>query len=147
MNNAKKKALESKLDGRQIRAALMLVERDFTVDEEGRQSLEAIAEEVGVTRLTLYNWRTQKAAFIEYVNLLADDFLSSHRPLVYRQLMKTINGAQPSVKGIDLYFKRFGLITERQIVETKDTGSSRTNEDIAAEIAEMGELLADGNDE
>ncbi|NHN31141.1 phBC6A51 family helix-turn-helix protein [Paenibacillus agricola] len=144
--NAKKKALEAKLDGRQIRAALLCVQREFVPEEDGRKSYEEIAAEIGVTRQSLYEWRTQKAPFIEYVNLLADDFLSAERAFVYRQLMKTISGAQPSIKGIDLFFKRHGLITERQIVETKEAGSSGSNADIANELAEIDELLADDSE-
>ncbi|MNT66633.1 hypothetical protein D3C71_2133280 [compost metagenome] len=61
--------------------------------------------------------------------------------------MKTISGAQPSVKGIDLYFKRHGLITQQVAVETKDAGASRTNEELAQELSELDELLADTDSE
>lgn len=140
---ARKKALESKLDGRQKKAALLCVQREFAPEDE-RMGFEDIAKEVGVSRQTLYEWRTQKRPFIDYVNLLADDFLASERAFVYRQLMKTIGGAQPSIKGIDLYFRRHGLITERQIVETKDASAvAGSNEDIAKDIEELDELLSE----
>ncbi|MGF9711638.1 phBC6A51 family helix-turn-helix protein [Paenibacillus naphthalenovorans] len=140
MSNAKKRALEAKLDGRQKTAALACVEREFA-ETEARRSFDEIAEEAGVARKTLWEWRTQNKAFIDYVNLLADDFLESKRTLVYRQLMRLIDGPQPSVKGIDLYLRRHGLLTERQVVETKDIGGSRDNADIASELAELDELL------
>lgn len=140
--SAKKKALEAKLDGRQRRAALLCVEREFAPEEE-RKGFEEIAAEIGVTRNTLYEWRTQKREFIEYSNMLADEFLDGHRAFVYRQLMKTISGAQPSIKGIDLYMRRHGLLTERQVIETKDSGSARTNDDIAADLAELDEMLTE----
>lgn len=145
MSEAKRKQLEARLDGRQKKAALLCVEREFAAEDE-RRTFEDIAKEVGVTRNSLYEWRTQNKAFIDYVNFLADDFLASERAFVYRQLMKTISGPQPSIKGIDLYFKRHGLITERQIVETKEAGAGGTNEDIAKEIAELDDVLADDNE-
>lgn len=144
MADKRKATLEAKLDPRQIIAALKCVEREFTAENE-RVSFDEIADEVGVSRQSLYKWRTQNRAFIDYVNYLADEFLESERAYVYRQLMKTISGSQPSIKGIDLYFKRHGLITQNVSVETKDGGSARTNEDIAQEIAELDELLNDEN--
>lgn len=145
MSEAKRKQLEARLEGRQKKAALLCVERDFATEEE-RRTFDSIAEEVGVSRNSLYEWRTQNKAFIDYVNYLADDFLASERAFVYRQLMKTISGPQPSVKGIDLYFKRHGLITERQLVEQVGAGGGGTNEDIAKDIAELDDILTQDNE-
>lgn len=142
MSEKRKNALESKLDGRQIKAALLCVERDFAAEED-RSTFDEIAEEIGVSRKTLHQWRTQKRAFIDYVNYIADDFLASDRAFVYRQLMKTISGPQPSVKGIDLYFKRHGLITQNIAVETKDSGSARSNDELTQELEELDGLLAE----
>lgn len=140
MTNAKRKALEARLDGRQIMAALACVEREFAGESE-RRSYEEIAEEAGVSAKTLWQWRTQNKSFIDYVNSIADDFLASKRPVVYRRLMQLIDSAQPSVKGIDLFMKREGLITAQVSVETKDGAGSRENEDIANELAEIDDLL------
>ncbi|WP_028560971.1 phBC6A51 family helix-turn-helix protein [Paenibacillus pinihumi] len=142
MSAAKRKQLESRLDGRQKIAALAVVERDFAPEDE-RKGFEEIAAEVGVSRNTLYEWRTQNKAFIDYANSLADDFLTGKRSLVYRKLMQLIDSSQPSVKAIDLFMKREGLITAQVAVETKDAGASRSNEELAAEIAEIDELLAE----
>lgn len=146
MSNKRKAALEACLDGRQIKAALLCVEREFAAEED-RKGFDEIADEVGVSRQSLFKWRTQNRTFIDYANYLADDFLSADRAFVYRQLMKTISGAQPSVKGIDLYFKRHGLITQQVAVETKDAGASRTNEELAQELNELDELLGDTDSE
>ncbi|GAA0840494.1 hypothetical protein GCM10008915_36120 [Bifidobacterium pullorum subsp. gallinarum] len=142
MSDKKKAALEARLDGRQIKAALLCVEREFAAEED-RKSFDEIADEIGVSRQSLFKWRTQNRAFIDYSNLLADDFLSADRAFVYRQLMKTIAGSQPSVKGIDLYFKRHGLITQQVAVETKDAGATRTNDELAQDLEELDELLAE----
>jgi hypothetical protein len=57
--------------------------------------------------------------------------------------MKLIGGSQPSVKALDLYLRRFGLLTEKQVITTEDNGGSRTNDDLASELAELDDLLKD----
>lgn len=143
MSVDKRKRLEARLDGRQKIAALACVEREFSPQDE-RMGFEEIAQLAGVSRNTLYEWRTQNKSFIEYVNLIADDYLSSARPTVYKRLMQLIDAPQPSVKAIDLFFRREGLITTHAVVETKlDGGGGRDNEDIAKEIAELDGVLGD----
>ncbi|WEZ19126.1 phBC6A51 family helix-turn-helix protein [Bacillus subtilis] len=137
------KELESKLTVQQRKAALLLVENDVIAAASGeKKSQEEIAKEVGVDRITTYRWRHQNATFIEYMNLLADDMLSSHRAGVYGQLLKLINGKQPSVKAIDLFMKRYGLLTEKVQTTTGSTEPS-SNADIEKEIAELGEILGE----
>lgn len=146
MSDARKKALEARLDPRQKIAALLVVEREMT-DETERKSYDEIADEVGVSRQALYKWRTQNKTFIDYVNLLADDFLESKRARVYNRMMKLIDSDQPSVKALDLYMRRFGLLTDKSVVETKDGAGGRGNDDIAKELAELDEMLADKTEE
>lgn len=136
------KALEAKLDARKQKAAYLLVENELRETGEKR-SQEDIAEEVGVTSKTIWSWKTTDPIFIEYKNAIADDFLSEKRAYVYGQLMKTISGAQPSIKGIDIFMRRFGLLTEKQVNVTEDASTSRSNEDLARELAELGDLLDD----
>ena len=136
------KALEAKLDAKKRKAAYLLVENEL-LETGDKRTQEDIAEEVGVTYKTLWSWRTKDPVFIEYKNAIADDFLAEKRAHVYGQLMKLIGGSQPSVKALDLYLRRFGLLTEKQVTVTEDSGSNRSNEDIAKELEELDELLDD----
>jgi hypothetical protein len=136
------KELEAKLTLQQRKASLMLVENEL-MQGQAKKSQEVLAQEVGVDRITLYRWRTQNAVFIEYMNLMADDMLSSHRSEVYSQLLKLIRGSQPSVKAISLYMQRYGMLTQRQVTETIDSNSNRSNEDLAKELADLDDLLND----
>jgi hypothetical protein len=136
------KALEAKLDARKRKAAYLLVENELR-DTGEKRTQEDIAEEIGVTYKCLWEWKTKDQVFIEYKNALADDFLSEKRAYVYGQLMKLIGGSQPSVKALDLYLRRFGLLTEKQVITTEDNGGSRTNDDLASELAELDDLLKD----
>lgn len=137
------KALEARLDARRRKAAYLLVENELR-ETGDRLTQEDIAAEIGVSYKTLWEWRTKDAVFIEYKNALADDFLAEKRAYVYGQLMKLIGGSQPSVKALDLYLRRFGLLTEKQVIATEDTGGTRSNDDLAAELAELDDLLSNG---
>ncbi len=141
-NQRRLKELEAKLTTQQQKAAFLLVENDLR-DNGDKRTQEDIAEEVGVTYKTLWTWRKQNRNFIDYKNEIADDFLSEYRSGVYGQLLKLINGPQPSVKAIDLYLKRFGLLTEKQVNITEDSSGSRTNEDLAKELEDLDDLLND----
>jgi hypothetical protein len=134
------KELEAKLTLQQRKAALMLVENEL-MEGVAKKSQEVLAGEIGVDRITVYRWRTQNSVFIEYMNLLADDMLSAHRSEVYSQLLKLIRGSQPSVKAISLYMQRYGMLTQRQITETIDASSERSDVDLARELEEIDDLL------
>lgn len=141
----RKKELEAKLTLQQKKAAMLVVEREMS-DTDKRKTFDEIAKEVGISVDGLYKWRKKNPDFIEYVNIIADEFLESERAFVYRQLMKLIGGPQPSVKGIDLYFRRHGLLTDRQIVEQAQPEETKSNEDIKREIAELDNVLSEDDE-
>lgn len=136
------KALEAKLDARKRLAAYLLVENELRETGE-RRTQEDIAEEVGVSYKSLWEWKTKDSIFIEYKNAMADDMLAEKRAFVYGQLMKLIGGSQPSVKALDLYLRRFGLLTEKQVMVTEDASGSRSNEDLAKELEDLDDLFND----
>lgn len=138
-----KRRLEARLDGRQRKAALLLVQREFLPNSE-RRTLTDIGEEVGVSDRTLYTWKTQNRDFIDYMNELSDDFLSAERSFVYGQLLKSIKGGQngqPSVKAIDLFLRRHGLITNVVENRTDESGGGAASKDIEKDIADLDALL------
>lgn len=138
--NNRKEQLKGKLTAQQQKAVYLLVENELMPNDQA-QTQDEIAKEVGVERMTLYRWRTRNEDFIEFKNLVADDFLATDRERVYGVLMKLIFGKQPSVKALDLYFKRFGLLSEKLTVETSDGNGGNTNDDIATQLAELDSLL------
>ncbi|ABY46838.1 phBC6A51 family helix-turn-helix protein [Bacillus mycoides] len=137
---ASKKELESRLNLKQREAALLLVENELNIEGE-RKTQEEIAQELGVTRMCLYKWRTQNKSFIDYKNMIADEFLSEKRDFVYRQLLRTISGSQPSIKGIDLFLRRHGLLTDKKVIEDNTADGVKSNSDLEKEIAEINALL------
>lgn len=145
---ASRKELESRLNANQRKAAFLLVENELKPTEE-RLTHEEIAAEVGITRQGLYKWRTQNKTFIEYKNLIADDFLSEARPAVYAALLALIKpkgNQMPSVKAIDLFMRRFGLLTDKVDMTGGDSEGGRTSEKLKKELDEIDELLADDDE-
>ena len=139
--------LESKLKANQTKAAYLLVENELLETGEKR-TLEEIAEEVGVTYKTIWCWSTKNKVFIEYKNLIADDFLSGKRAKVYGQLMKLIESNNPSVKAISLFLQVHGLLTTKTQIETIGGASESTsNESIEKDLAELDAILNDNTDE
>lgn len=110
---------ESKLRPKQREAALALVEREFAPKDE-RKKFTEIAEELGVTRMTIYNWNNRDRNFIEYKNFLAADFFDSYLPFVYKKLIDGINNG--SMRGIELYLKRRGDLDSRSELSVSTSG-------------------------
>lgn len=138
------KELEAKLTDQQRKAAFMLVENDLkTNKDDTKLTYEEIAEEVGVSYKTIWEWRKKNRNFIAYKNEISDDFLSDNRAKVYGQLMKLIDSPNPSVKAIDLFMRRFGLLTEKSVVENVDANANRSEDAIADSISELDDLLDD----
>lgn len=134
------KQLEAQLSFEKRKAAQACALNEIMPEGGEKKTQEQLAEELGMSRMGLYRWRTQDPAFIEYMNLLADDMLSSHRSEVYGQLMKLIKGPQPSVKAIDLFMKRYGLLTEKQII-TDNTTTDESVDDIQNEADKLDAIL------
>jgi Helix-turn-helix of insertion element transposase len=145
-NKSRKEQLKARLTAAQQKAAYMLVENELLPTGDA-MTLEEIAKECGVERMTLYRWRTRNEDFIEFKNLIADDFLSTDRERVYGVLMKMIFGKQPSVKALDLYFKRFGLLNDKLTVEQtgNDYSAPVTAQDVAERLKQLGIDVGDGN--
>lgn len=136
------KRLESKLGVAKVDAVHMLIAKESRMVADGEpKNDEQIAERLKINPATLYNWKKNED-FITYKNLIADTYLEEKRSIVNEKLMSLIDSSQPSVKAIDLYFRRFGLLTERQIVEQIESQeASASNEKIEDSIAELDELL------
>ncbi|MFD2672801.1 phBC6A51 family helix-turn-helix protein [Marinicrinis sediminis] len=147
MSRNRKKILEAQLTPQQRKAARLIVDNEWGVLTEGKKmTMQEIANQLSISRTTLYEWKRIEA-FNEYVNYLTDQELSTMRGEVNVAIMKLIRGGSngvPSVKAIDLFMRRFGLLTDRQVVEdNRETIEHRrkTDEEIAKEIADLDEMI------
>lgn len=142
--------LESHLhadNSKKVKAAHLLVNNDYAVKDESKTQ-EEIADELGVTRQTLYTWR-QDPIFLKYCEQLSEVKLIEFRSLVDSQLIKAIRGTSsngiPSMKALDLYYKLSGRLVERSEVVTSDDANAKTrpldDKQIEKELAELRSKL------
>lgn len=143
MAKSRRDMLAEQLDLRQQRAAYLLIENEMLsrTDPEFKTQ-EEIAAEVGVDRATLWRWRKQNQAFIEFKKEVAKDYLGDAVGVFTKQLIRSMEGTNgaPSQKALDLYAKMMGFIKNEHSVEVTQGG--RSTEDLQAELAALDEQLA-----
>lgn len=122
---------ESKFKPGQREAAIALVEYEFTPKGE-RKTKQQIADEIGISRMQLYNWDTKDENFIAYKNHIASNFVDSHLAFVHKKLIDAID--QGSVRAIDLFYKRMGELTDQQEITIKDGKDDASFEERKAEL-------------
>lgn len=146
MAKSRRDLLSEQLDLRQQRAVYMLIENEMLsrTDPEYKTQ-EQIAAEVGVDRATLWRWRKQNQAFIEFKKEVAKDYLGDAVGIFTKQLIASMQGKQPSQKALDLYAKMMGFIKNEHSVEVSKGG--RSTEDLQAELAALDEQLAELGEE
>ena len=125
----------------QREAAVLLTE--FQFKEKGERefrTLEEIADHLGVTRMTLYRWRTQDENFIALVNDLGERYMDTKTNEVYNAV---VGGAiSGNAKLIEIFLKNRGLLTDR--VEVTDETSGNDIQDRTSDLERrMAELLGE----
>ena len=125
----------------QREAAVLLMEYQFKAKgERDFDTLEDIADHLGITRMTLYRWRTQDDNFIALVNDLGERYMESKTNEVYNAL---VGGATAgNAKLIEVFLKNRGLLTDR-IEVTDETGGDDIKDRTSELERRMAELLGD----
>jgi len=145
-----RKQLEAQLTPQKIQAAHLLVLNEWADilgdDSIQKRTMQEIADAVGCSRSTLTGWRTEEH-FTAYLNYLAERQLDAMRSKMYTQLVRAAMGGSngiPSVRALDLYFRHYGLLTDRTEVVTTErelAGKRKTDEEIQREIAELDRMV------
>lgn len=139
--------LKERLTPQQQMAVHLLVANEFSGKEKRTQ--EELAEEIGISRQALHQWRTENVNFIQYQAALTDMKLDSYRSLVDARLMTLIergpsNNGIPSIKAIELYYKLSGSLVERKEITTNNDAPVRprlTQAEVAKGLDELNDLF------
>ncbi|MFA4137028.1 MULTISPECIES: phBC6A51 family helix-turn-helix protein [unclassified Brevibacillus] len=144
---SKRDYYKAKLTPQQQRAAELLIDNEFgLLSEDGKKlPMEKIADMCGISRTTLYEFK-KIPNFIGYKNYLSDDLLETHREQIYKALLDLalgrVGNKVPSVKALDLYLRRFGLLTDRvEHVDTTSTFTPKSPDEIQAEILKFSRMV------
>ncbi|MFZ4454322.1 phBC6A51 family helix-turn-helix protein [Salibacterium aidingense] len=118
----------AKLSDRQHAAIAILA-----MPQRAGMTYEQVAEEVGVTRKTLHEWRKQDDFNDEMIRQVKRNAVE-HLPDMYASIPKHVieDGNAALFRS---YIQSLGMLTEKHEIETKESGSSDIA-DIKAKIAQ-----------
>ncbi|WP_191560434.1 phBC6A51 family helix-turn-helix protein [Metabacillus idriensis] len=146
MNNLTFDQLEVQISGIQKKAAWLLVNGDIgTIGGAKPKTYEEIAQDCGIDARTLYNWWTKDAKFIAYMNAISyrvtDSFQSEADAMLRRLCLEGGVNGLGSIKALELYYKRMGLLVNKSEVTNTDTINREyrplTDDEVAEKIREM----------
>ncbi|WP_163530848.1 phBC6A51 family helix-turn-helix protein [Halobacillus ihumii] len=110
----------------------------LSMPKKAGMSFDEIAEACGVSVRQLHRWRQKpefKQAIVEQsLNNVKDeipDVLSAHKK----------QAAKGNVKAIELFYKLFGLLVEKQEIEQNVSNKDKDNGDIENELSELRGLI------
>ncbi|GAA4867649.1 hypothetical protein GCM10023310_54250 [Paenibacillus vulneris] len=135
----------------QKKVAQLLVDNEFGLLTDGGKKLpiDEVAAMGGVARSTIYEWK-KKSEFRAYMTSLAEEEFEAGRAEVYAGIMKLVRGgnnSMPSVRALDLYMRRYGLLTDKHVVETaEDVRKRAISEHERALALEKLDRLLDGKE-
>ncbi|MCM3736760.1 phBC6A51 family helix-turn-helix protein [Bacillus cytotoxicus] len=134
--------LHREITEEQAHAAVKLVENSFA--GRSRKTLEEIAEELSISRTTLWTW-SNDVNFIRYKEALSDQLLRGQIDLANGQLIALIRGdftnnSTPSVKALELFYKLSGKLVEKKEITTSGIDKPKVSQsEIEQTLSELGE--------
>lgn len=135
---------EARFKPKQREVALALVEREFA-DKKERKSKGDIAEDNGITVMTIWRWENHDANFIAYKNHLASEFMDSRLAFVYGKLLEVIGSG--NTKGIELFLKRIGDLDTKTDININQSRDEESQEERLAKLKARLEAEEDDGDE
>ncbi|USK84778.1 phBC6A51 family helix-turn-helix protein [Peribacillus asahii] len=137
--------LKGRLSAEQLQAAELLVSNDYA--GKAKKSYEDIADELGMSVRTLYNWR-QEPDFIRYCAWISETKLDAFRATADAQLIKLIEGVSnnglASIKALELFYKLNGrLIDRREVVQTEESSRTKriSDDELQRGLDELNDML------
>lgn len=110
----------------------------LSLPNKGGFTFDEIAEQCGISIRQLHRWRKQhefKAAIVEQsldnVKEVLPNVLKAH----------TKQAEKGNVKAIELFYKLFGLLVEKQEIEQSISNHDKDNDQLAKELAELKGLI------
>lgn len=104
---------------------------------------EEIADTVGISVRQLHRWRKKP----EFKQAIIEQSLSNVKEVIPNVLKAHTKQAESgNVKAIELFYKLFGLLVEKQEIESVVTSKDKGNAELEDELAELRGLLDEVKD-
>ncbi|WP_226677091.1 phBC6A51 family helix-turn-helix protein [Rossellomorea aquimaris] len=127
----------SKLKTEQLNAIKWLAQ-----PKQGGLNHEQIAEQVGVSRQTLYRWRQDRAFQDELKREVARSVMDDIPNVIASLKKQATKEVQPSVKAAELLLKSVSMLNDRLEIEDRSKASSTPSDDIDRMKAEIERMRA-----
>jgi DNA-binding transcriptional MerR regulator len=107
-------------------------------------SFEEIAEQSGISVRQLHRWRKDP----KFKQAVVEQSLENVKEVIPNVLKAHVKRAESgNVKAIELFYKLFGLLVEKQEIDQKvSNNSEKNNEDLANELEELKSLIYKAKD-
>lgn len=124
------------LTEQQRKAAALLVDNELLPNSE-QKSIQELADEIGVHRKTLWEWRRRNPIFAEYKQHITTLALQDSHGALAKVLIDNLSKSQPSTKMLELLAKMTPnmLAATKQEVDVHTESSS--HDDVIKRIQEL----------
>jgi hypothetical protein len=136
--------LELKLGAKKVEAVTYMLEKQMAPPKE-RLTNDVIAEKLGISERTLDYWKKEDD-FIELKNLYAEAYMRDEIPNVHAVLLRSIKASQPSMKAVEMFYKLFSMLNDKQVIEDATASTPRDDNAINESLKELDGLLGGDGD-
>ncbi len=133
----------SKVDLRQFSEKQLIAIGLLSQPNKAGFSFEEIAEQSGISVRQLHRWRKDPT----FKQAVVEQSLENVKEVIPNVLKAHVKRAESgNVKAIELFYKLFGLLVEKQEIEQTVSSNEKNNEDLANELEELKSLIDQAKD-
>ena len=112
----------------------------LAMPNRGGLSFEEVADKAGISERQLHRWRTKP----EFKQAVIDQSLANVKEVIPNVLSAHTKQAESgNVKAIELFYKLFGLLVDKQEITQAVTTRDKGNEDLVNELDDIRNLIED----
>jgi hypothetical protein len=112
----------------------------LAMPNRGGLSFEEVADKAGISERQLHRWRKKP----EFKQAVIDQSLANVKEVIPNVLSAHTKQAESgNVKAIELFYKLFGLLVDKQEITQDVTTRDKGNEDLTAELDDIRNLIED----
>lgn len=112
----------------------------LAMPNRGGLSFEEVADKAGISERQLHRWRKKP----EFKQAVIDQSLANVKEVIPNVLSAHTKQAESgNVKAIELFYKLFGLLVDKQEITQDVTTRDKGNDDLSSELDDIRNLIED----